>query len=75
MVQKLQKNIAEKFWLKIHVKEVFPIYLNKFEIDVTHLFLIVFCNKVFTYVSHIHVITTKIALNFICWFETVSEDE
>ena len=44
--------------MKIHpavleIQEVFHVYLNKFEIAVSHSFLIIFCNNKFTLVNQI----------------------
>ena len=52
---------------------MFHVYLNKFEIAVTHLSLIIFCNN--WYDLWKNAVAKKIALNFIRWFETVSEDK
>ena len=32
-------------FVAFHLQEVFHVYLNKFEIAVTNLFLIIFCNN------------------------------
>ena len=56
---------------------MFHVYLNKFENVVTHLFLVIFGNNRFPWVSLILRNTQsprKQFLNFIFWFETVSED-
>ena len=39
--------------LCIHLQEVFHVYLNKFEIDVSDLFFIIFSNNKFTLVNQI----------------------
>ena len=36
---------------EIHLQEVFHVYLNKFEIVLSHLFLIIFSNNKFTLVN------------------------
>ena len=43
--------IALEVWVSI--QEVFHVYLNKFEIAVSRLFLIIFNNNKFTLVNHI----------------------
>ena len=54
-----------------HVQEVFHVYLNKFEIAVSHLFLIIFSNNKLIYIGCSDLrectLTKKIALNFIHW--------
>ena len=51
-------------------------YLKKIEIAVTHSFLVIFCNNRYTSINlQGHAFTRKIALYFIGWFGTVSEDE
>ena len=35
----------------VHTQEVFHVYLNKFEIAVSHLFLIIFSNNTFSLVN------------------------
>ena len=66
---------------KVTIQEMFHVYLNKFEIAVSHLFLIIFNNNILTLVNQISrnaqspTDTKKISLNFIGWFKTVSEDE
>ena len=60
------------------IQEVFHVYLNKFENAVTHLFLVIFGNNVLPLVSLVSRNTQssrKTVLNFIFWFEIVSEDE
>ena len=50
------------------VQEVFHVYLNKFEIAVSHLLLIIFSNNIFTIgKSDLQecAVTKKIAFNFI----------
>ena len=59
------------------IQEVFRVYLNKFENAVTHLYLIIFGNNWYSWVSLISRNTqssSKQFLIFIFWFETVSED-
>ena len=56
--------------------EVFHVYLNNFEIVVSHFVLIILSNNKFTLVNLQECeVTKKIALNFIRWIKTVSEDE
>ena len=60
------------------IQEVFHVYLNKFENAVTHLILVIFGNNVLPLVSLVSRNTQssrKTDLNFIFWFEIVSEDE
>ena len=60
------------------IQEVFHVYLNKFENAVTNLFLAIFGNNWFQWVSLISRNTQpskKQFLIFIFWFETVSEGE
>ena len=40
--------VCPKFISNKQVQKLFHVYLNKFEIAVTHLFLIIFCNNWFT---------------------------
>ena len=42
VIFKVQLDFALEVWFSI--QEVFCVYLNKFEIAVTHSFLIIFCN-------------------------------
>ena len=37
--------------LPVHIQEVFHVYLNKFDIAVSYLFLIIFCNNEFILVN------------------------
>ena len=55
---------------------MFHVYLNKFEIAVSHLFIIIFSTNKFTLFNLIsrNCSHQKIALNFIRWIKTVSED-
>ena len=48
-----QHRIRSKCNLRIILQEVFHVYLNKFEIAVSHLFLIIFINNKFTVVNQI----------------------
>ena len=60
------------------IQEVFHVYLNKFEIAVSHLFLFIFSNHQFAFgYSDLHecAATKKLSLNFMHWIKTVSEDE
>ena len=61
------------------IQEVFLVYLNKFEIAVSYLFLIIFSNDKFTLVNQISRNAQSprkyLLLNFICWIKLVSEDE
>ena len=56
------------------LQEVFHVYLNRFEIAVSHFFLL------YLVIIHFHwlilsPVVKKIALSFIRWIQTVSEDE
>ena len=65
-------------WDKMHIQEVFHVYLNKFENAVTHLFLVILSNNLFPWVSLISRNTQSSRKQFLIfnfWFETVSEDE
>ena len=60
------------------LQEVFHVYLNKFENAVTHLFLVIFGNNCFPWVSLISRSMQSLKDQFviyIVWFETFSEDE
>ena len=60
------------------LQEVFHVYLNKFENVITYLFLVIFGNNWFQWVSLISRNTQSsqnMSFIFIFWFETVSEDE
>ena len=59
------------------IQEVFHVYLNKFEIAVSHLFLLYLVIIIYIGQSDLQecAATKKISLNFIRWIKTVSEDE
>ena len=59
------------------IQEVFRVYLIKFKNAVSHLFLFIFGNNLFPWVSLISrntQLSRKQYLILIFWFETVSED-
>ena len=60
------------------IQEVFHVYLNKFENAFIHLFLVIFGNNRFQWVSLISRNTQSshnMSFSFIFWYGTISEDE
>ena len=51
IIKKRDENDVRRIPSSLAIQEVFHVFLNKFEIAISHLFLIIFGNNKFTFVN------------------------